>query len=381
MSMISSTSALAALCERLRQHPYVTVDTEFLRETTYYPKLCLIQVASPAEATIIDPLAAGIDLAPFFALMTDTAVTKVFHAARQDLEIIWNMGRIIPRPLVDTQVAAMVCGYGDSVSYEQLANDFAKARIDKSSRFTDWSRRPLTPQQMAYAESDVTHLRDVYRGLAEQIEKQGRQSWLADEMAILDDPATYETKPDEAWLRLKGRIRKSREQAVLMAVAAWREREAQARDVPRSRVLKDDALVDLAVRAPRTVEAMADLRALPKGFERSRAGAELLELVNAAVDRDPKTLPPLERPRGRNGASATVDMLKVLLKIVADQAGVAPKIIATVDELEEIALSDTADVPSLKGWRRELFGERALGLKAGQLALALHNGAVVAREL
>ncbi|MGL5735907.1 MAG: ribonuclease D, partial [Beijerinckiaceae bacterium] len=279
MSMISSTSALAALCERLRQHPYVTVDTEFLRETTYYPKLCLIQVASPAEATIIDPLAAGIDLAPFFALMTDTAVTKVFHAARQDLEIIWNMGRIIPRPLVDTQVAAMVCGYGDSVSYEQLANDFAKARIDKSSRFTDWSRRPLTPQQMAYAESDVTHLRDVHRGLAEQIEKQGRQSWLADEMAILDDPATYETKPDEAWLRLKGRIRKSREQAVLMAVAAWREREAQARDVPRSRVLKDDALVDLAVRAPRTVEAMADLRALPKGFERSRAGAELLELV------------------------------------------------------------------------------------------------------
>lgn len=381
MTMIATTSDLSALCERLAAQPFVTVDTEFLRETTYYPKLCLIQIASPDEAAIIDPLAAGIDLAPFFALMTNTAVVKVFHAARQDLEIIWNMGRVIPKPLVDTQVAAMVCGYGDSVSYEQLANDFAQARIDKSSRFTDWSRRPLTPQQMAYAESDVTHLRAVYRGLSEKIAAQGRQSWLADEMAILEDPATYETKPEDAWLRLKGRIRKQREQAVLMAVAAWREKESQARDVPRSRVLKDDALIDIAVRGPRTAEAMADLRSLPKGFERSRAGLDLTVLVNAALERDPKTLPPLERPRGRNGTSAIVDMLKVLLKIVADQAGVAPKIIATVDELDDIAADDAADVPSMKGWRRELFGEKALALKHGRVALALHNGAVVARDL
>ncbi|MGL4325336.1 MAG: ribonuclease D [Beijerinckiaceae bacterium] len=381
MSMIITTAALAALCERLASQPFITVDTEFLRETTYYPKLCLIQIASPEESAIVDPLAPGLDLAPFFALMTAPDVVKVFHAARQDLEIIWTMGRVLPKPLVDTQVAAMVCGYGDSVSYEQLANDLAHARIDKSSRFTDWSRRPLSPQQMAYAESDVTHLRDVYLGLTEKIAAQGRQSWLADEMSILEDPATYETKPDDAWLRLKGRIRKPREQAVLMAVAAWREKEAQERDVPRSRVLKDDALVDIAVRAPRTAEAMADLRALPKGFERSRTGADLLALVNAAVERDPKTMPPLERPRGRNGTSATVDMLKVLLKIVSDQAGVAPKIIATVDDLDEIAVSDEADVPSLKGWRRELFGERALALKHGRVALALHNGAVVARDL
>lgn len=381
MTMIATTAALTDLCDRLATQPFVTVDTEFLRETTYYPKLCLIQIASPDEAAIVDPLAQDIDLTPFFSLMTNHAVIKVFHAARQDLEIIWNLGRVIPRPLVDTQVAAMVCGYGDSVSYEQLANDFAHAKIDKSSRFTDWSRRPLSPQQMTYAESDVTHLRDVYLGLAAKIESQGRQAWLADEMSILEDPATYETQPDNAWLRLKGRIRKAREQAVLMAVAAWRETEAQARDVPRQRILKDDALMDIAVRAPRTPEAMADLRSLPKGFERSRSGTDILALVNAAIERDPKTLPPLERARGRNGTSATVDMLKVLLKIVADQAGVAPKIVATVDELEDIAADDAADVPSLKGWRRELFGERALALKHGRVALALHNGAVVAREL
>ena len=379
--MIADTAALTELCSRLAGHPFVTVDTEFLRETTYYPKLCLIQIASPDEAAIIDPLAPGLDLSPFFRLMTDPNVIKVFHAARQDLEIIWTMGRIIPKPLVDTQVAAMVCGYGDSVSYEQLANDFAHAKIDKSSRFTDWSRRPLSPQQLAYAESDVTHLRDVYRGLTKKIEAQGRLSWLADEMAILDDPATYETQPDHAWLRLKGRIRKPREQAVLMAVAAWREKEAQARDVPRQRILKDDAVMDIAVRAPRTAEAMADLRSLPKGFERSRTGIELLDIVNAALQRDPKTLPPLERTRGRNGTSATVDMLKLLLKIVSDQAGVAPKIVATVDELEDIAADDAADVPSLRGWRRELFGERALALKHGRLGLALQNGAVVARDL
>ncbi len=381
MSMITETAELAALCQRLAGYPFVTVDTEFLRETTYYPKLCLIQLAGPAEAAIVDPLAPSIDLSPFFALMKDEAVVKAFHAARQDLEIIWNLGRLVPAPMFDTQVAAMVCGYGDSVSYEQLANDFAKARIDKSSRFTDWSRRPLTNQQLAYAESDVTHLRAVYLALKSQVEAQGRSDWLADEMAILAAPSTYDLQPADAWQRLKGRVRKPRELAVLMDVAAWREREAQARDVPRSRVLKDDAVVDIAVRAPKTAEAMADLRSLPKGFERSRAGAELLEAVARGLDRDPKTLPALDRPRMRNGGGGTVDLLKVLLRVVADQARVAPKIIATVDELDDLAADDAADVACMKGWRRELFGEKALALKHGHIALALSKGEVIAKDL
>jgi ribonuclease D len=381
MSTITTTSDLAALCQRLAGHPFVTVDTEFLRETTYYPRLCLIQLAGPAESAIVDPLAPGLDLAPFFALTKDGGVVKVFHAARQDLEIIWNLGGLVPSPIFDTQVAAMVCGYGDSVSYEQLANDFAKARIDKSSRFTDWSRRPLTNQQLAYAESDVTHLRAVYLELKTQVETQGRADWLEDEMAILSAPATYDLKPEDAWQRLKGRVRKPRELAVLMEVAAWREEEAQTRDVPRSRVLKDDAVIDISIRAPKSADAMADLRSLPKGFERSRAGAELLDAVARGLDRDPKTLPPIERPRARNGTGGTVDLLKVLRRIVAEQARVAPKIIATVDEPDDLAADDAADVACMKGWRRELFGEKALALKHGQVALALDKGEVVAKDL
>ncbi|MDX3810442.1 MAG: ribonuclease D, partial [Bosea sp. (in: a-proteobacteria)] len=250
MHLISDTAELAAACERLATHPFVTVDTEFLRETTYYPKLCLIQLASPDEAVLIDPLAQGIDLAPFFGLMTDRAVVKVFHAARQDLEIVWLLGRVLPTPLFDTQVAAMVCGYGDSVGYEQLANDLAKARIDKSSRFTDWSRRPLTDAQLSYAESDVTHLRQIYLALKEDLDASGREGWVAEEMAVLSSPATYEVKPENAWQRLKGRVRKPRELPLLMEIAAWREREAQTRDVPRQRVLKDDALMDIVQRGP-----------------------------------------------------------------------------------------------------------------------------------
>ncbi|MFL5189300.1 MAG: ribonuclease D, partial [Microvirga sp.] len=234
MDLISSTDALAAACDRLSQHPFVTVDTEFLRETTYYPKLCLIQMASsdPGEAYLVDPLAEGISLEPFMALMADKNVVKVFHSARQDLEIVWNLGGIVPEPLFDTQVAAMVCGYGDSVSYEQLSNDLAKAKIDKSSRFTDWSRRPLTDAQLTYALSDVTHLVKVYEALLAQLQNNGRLEWLAEEMAILTSPETYQADPNNAWRRLAGRLRKPREIAVLMEVAARREREAQARDEP-----------------------------------------------------------------------------------------------------------------------------------------------------
>ncbi|HEV7338630.1 MULTISPECIES: ribonuclease D [Bosea] len=376
MNLISTTAELSEACTRLAQHPFVTVDTEFLRETTYYPKLCLIQLASPDEAVLVDPLAPDLSLEPFLALMSDPNVVKVFHAARQDLEIVWMIGRLIPAPLFDTQVAAMVCGYGDSVGYEQLANDLAKARIDKSSRFTDWSRRPLTEAQLAYAESDVTHLRDIYLALAADLAESGRENWVAEEMAVLNSPGTYEVKPENAWLRLKGRIRKPKELAALIELAAWREREAQHRDVPRQRVLKDDALMDIVQRAPRSAEALGELRSVPNGFERSRAGAEVLAAIERAQALDPQTLPRLERERGRPANGAVLDLLKVLLKATADAERVAPKIIASSDDLEAIAFDDEADVPALQGWRREVFGEKALALKNGSLSLRVVRGRV-----
>jgi ribonuclease D len=380
MDLITSTEDLTRACARLAQHPFVTVDTEFMRETTYYPKLCLIQMAGPDEGLLVDPLAPDINLAPFLGLMRDPAVTKVFHSARQDLEIVWNMGGLIPRPLFDSQVAAMVCGYGDSVSYEQLVNDLAKARVDKSSRFTDWSRRPLSEAQLAYALSDVTHLVKVYEALMEQLQANGRLAWLEDEMAVLLSPETYLGDPDNAWRRLAGRLRKAKEIAVLMEVAAWREREAQNRDVPRNRVLKDEAVVDVAVSAPRSVEALGRLRSIPNGFERSRIGAEIIAAVERGLERDPSTVPAPDRTRGRGGNGAVLELLKVLLRAVADTEGVAPKIIATVDDLEAVALDDEADVPMLKGWRRQLFGEKAIALKSGRVSLAVEDGRVVARE-
>jgi ribonuclease D len=381
MDLITSTDALAEACARLAAHPFVTVDTEFMRETTYYPKLCLIQIAAPDEGVLVDPLAPDLDLAPFFALMGDERVTKVFHSARQDLEIIWNLGRLIPRPLFDTQVAAMVCGYGDSVSYEQLVNDLAKAKVDKSSRFTDWSRRPLSDAQLTYALSDVTHLVKVYESLSAELEQTDRSEWLAEEMGVLTSPETYRADPVNAWQRLAGRMRKAREVAVLMEVAAWREREAQGRDVPRGRVLKDDALIDIAVSAPRSVEALGRLRSIPNGFERSRTAADILEAVERGLARDPKSLPMPQRSRHRPTNGAVVELLKVLLKAIAEQERVAPKIIATAEDLEAIAENDDAEVAPLKGWRRKLFGEKALALKSGQLGLSVQKSKVVVQPV
>ncbi|GGK35701.1 ribonuclease D [Salinarimonas ramus] len=380
MELITDTDALAAACARLASHPFVTVDTEFMRETTYYPKLCLVQMASPDEGVLVDPLAPGIDLSPFLSLMANERVVKVFHSARQDLEIVWILGRLIPAPLFDTQVAAMVCGYGDSVSYEQLANDLAKARIDKSSRFTDWSRRPLSDAQLAYALSDVTHLIPVYEALEAQLAETGRRAWLEEEMAVLTSPDTYASDPESAYRRLSGRVRKARELAVLIEVAAWREREAQTRDVPRQRVMKDDAVVEIAVTAPRDATAMGRLRALPNGFERSRHADGVLAAVKRGLDRDPSTIAMPERRGNRGQTGATVDLLKVLLKAVCEDEGVATKIVATVDDLEAIAESDDADVPALHGWRRSLFGERALALKQGALMLGLRDGKVIVEE-
>ena len=377
MQPITTTEELAQICARMARHPFVTVDTEFLRETTYYPLLCVAQMASPDEAVVVDALAPGIDLGPLFALLTDEKVVKVFHAARQDIEIVWNMAKKIPHPIFDSQVAAMVLGYGDSISYDQLVQRITGDTLDKSNRFTDWTRRPLTDAQMSYALSDVTHLRNVYLKLAADLDKRGRSNWVEAEMSVLTSPETYRMEPDKAWERLKSRVRKPKELAVLIEVAAWREHEAQTRDVPRSRVLKDEVLGDLAVQAPATIERLGQLRSLPKGFERSRWGEAIVEVVKRGLERDPKTLPRLDRFRPAPNGAATVELLKVLLRMTAESNGVAAKVIATVDELDRIAADDEADVPPLKGWRRELFGEKALALKHGRLALAVENGRVV----
>ena len=361
-------------------HAFVTVDTEFLRETTFWPRLCVIQMATTDEAVAVDAMAEEISLAPFFALMADTRVIKVFHAARQDLEIVWNLSKLIPEPLFDTQVAAMVCGYGDQVSYGELANAICKASIDKSSRFTDWARRPLSQAQIDYAIADVTHLRDIYLRLSAQLDKTGRRAWLVDEMAVLNNPDTYEQHPERAWERFKNRARKPRDLAMLMELAAWREQEAQGKDVPRGRILKDDVLIEIALAAPKDEAALGALRAFPRGMERARSGVDILAAIARGYARDLKSLPPLGHDRRSNGGGATVELLKVLLRQVSEAHGVAAKMIATSEDLEAIAHKDSADVAALKGWRRELFGTRALDLKHGRLALTLERGKVVALE-
>src|SRR5262245_56075382 len=377
MDLITTTSGLAAVCSRLAKHPVITVDTEFLRETTYYPLLCVVQMASAEEAVVIDALAEGIDLKPFFELMGDEAVLKVFHAARQDIEIVWHRANIIPHPVFDTQVAAMVLGYGDSIAYDQLVEKVTGHRPDKTHRFTDWSRRPLTKEQMHYAVSDVTHLRDVFSALDADLKKRRRSDWVSVEMEILTSPRTYDFHPERAWERLKTRVRKPKDLAVLMEVAAWREQEAQSRDVPRGRVLRDEAVSDIATHAPNTVEKLAHLRSVPKGFEKSKWGADIIAAVQRGLARDLSKLPKLEKPRNNSNGQAIVELLKGLLRMTCESHAVARKVIATVDELEQIASEDDADVPALRGWRRELFGDAALKLKRGEIALAIEKGRVI----
>jgi ribonuclease D len=379
---ITTTSELAAACSRMAAHPFVTVDTEFLRETTYYPLLCVAQMASPDEAVVVDALSPGIDLTPFYALMADEKVMKVFHAARQDIEIVWHAAKLIPHPIFDTQVAAMVLGYGDSISYDQLVQRITGDALDKSHRFTDWTRRPLSDAQLAYAISDVTHLRDVYLALVDDLKQRGRANWVEDEMSVLTSPDTYRMEPENAWQRLKTRVRKPKELAVLIEVAAWREREAQSRDVPRARILKDEVIADIAVQAPTTTEKLKQLRSLPKGFERSRWGEAIVAAVARGLARDMKALPLQSRTQPATNGAAVVELLKVLLRMISERHHVAAKVIATVDDLERIAADDNAKVPALAGWRRELFGEKALALKHGKLALAIEKGkvATVQRE-
>jgi len=383
MDMITTTEALAAMCSRLAQADYVTIDTEFMRETTFWPELCLIQMAGEGEAAIVDPMAKGLDLKPFFDLMSDTSVIKVFHAARQDIEIIVHLGDLVPHPIFDTQVAAMVCGFGESVSYDQLVSRITGAQIDKTSRFTDWSRRPLSDKQLDYALADVTHLRDVYKELKSRLEAGGRTEWLVDEMAVLEARDTYDMHPDDAWKRLKMRLKKPQELCVLQHAAAWREREARARNVPRGRVIKDDALYEVAQQQPIDTEALAQLRTIPRGWERSQQGLQLIDVVQAALATPRELMPRLPRQRqAAEGAQAAVELLRVLLKLTVEQENVAAKVIASGDDLEAIATDgEAAQVPALTGWRRELFGERALKLIRGELALRFIDKRVEAVEL
>jgi ribonuclease D len=374
MTLITTTEDLDAFCRRLRDADYITVDTEFMREKTFWPKLCLVQIAGPEEAVAVDPLAEGIDLAPLFELLHDPGVLKVFHAARQDVEIFHHLTGRVPAPLFDTQVAAMVCGFGESVGYETLISKLAGARVDKSSRFTDWSHRPLTERQLAYALSDVTHLRPAYEKLRRRLAKTGRAHWLDEEMAVLTDPATYTVEPEAAWRRLKVRTDKPRFLAVLRELAAWREREAQRKDLPRSRVLRDEALLEIASHAPTTVDDLARTRGLGRSVAEGRWGSELLGAVQRGLDlpldQCPTTEPRVEPPPG---LTPIVELLRVLLKMKCDDEQVAPKLVASAGDLEAIAADDEAAVPALKGWRRELFGEDALALKHGRLALAIRE--------
>jgi len=382
MRLIETTQELARICTRLGQHDFVAVDTEFIREQTYWPKLCLIQLAGPEDEALVDPLHPGISLKPFFQLMANARVVKVFHAARQDLEIIWNQARLIPQPIFDTQVAAMVCGFGEAVSYVNLVKQVTRQDLDKTSRFTDWARRPLSAKQLEYARGDVIHLRHIYRYLKGELEREERAGWLDEEMATLTEPGTYEADPEAAWRRLKLRVKSRKGLAVLIELAAWRERAAQAQDVPRSRIVRDDTLYDIANHAPTATSQLAELRTLSDGFARSARAKEIIEAVKRGLARDPKTVPPLRAGVPLPAEKlALLDLLRVLLKTCAARHKVAPRLIADGDDLERIAVEEAPDVPAMKGWRYDLFGVHARELKEGKLALRVDCGEVVLLNL
>ncbi len=383
MTPITANAELKAFCAKLGKSGFIAVDTEFMRETTYWPRLCLIQAAGPDDAAVIDPMADGLDLQPFLELMGDPGIQKVFHAARQDVEIFNNLG-VIPRPLFDTQVAAMAAGFGEQIAYDAIVRQMLRVDIDKSSRFTDWARRPLSASQLDYALADVTHLAELYPRLRERLETDGRLGWVEDEMTILVDPATYDTTPENAWKRLKPRRHAAKYLAVFRAVAAWRERTAQTRDQPRGRILRDEAIDEVATQAPTDADALGRLRSVPKGYAGSRFGPELIEAVKAALADPEAHAPVIDRPKPPSppqGAGAVVELLKVLLKARAEEAGVASKLIATVADLEKIAADDKADTQALTGWRLDAFGKDALRIKRGELALVLDGGKVRAVEV
>jgi ribonuclease D len=373
MNLITETDALAQFCAGQASADFIAVDTEFLRDQTYWPKLCLVQIAGPNSVAAIDPLAPGIDLSPLHDLMQHQSVLKVFHAGRQDLEIFFHATAKVPTPIFDTQVAAMVCGFGESASYESLVSKLAKAAVDKSSRFTDWSYRPLTERQLAYALDDVIHLRTVYMKLRDQLSRTARETWLEGDMAILSDPAIYRLDPSEAWRRVKLRNPKPRTLAALKAVAAWRETEAQKRDLPRGRILRDEAMIELATHLPTSTTQLARTRGLPGGFADGKWGAAVIEALERVVAMPQDELPkPEVQPEPPGNLGSTVELLKVLLKYKAEKNGVAARLLATTDELERIA----AGREHLTGWRQELFGADAEALRDGKLMLGLERGRV-----
>jgi len=378
MTLIKDTDSLARFCEEARKHPYVTVDTEFMRERTYYSILCLVQLAVPGEdetsAIAVDPMADGISLEPLYDLLNDTSIMKVFHAARQDVEIFHKLTGKVPSPLFDTQIAAMVCGYGDQVGYETLVRKILNTGVDKSSRFTDWARRPLTDKQLTYAISDVTHLRDIYEHMMEQLERTGRLEWVQEELTLLTDPNIYFTRPEDAWKRLKFRNPNRRSLTILQHIAGWREEEAQRRDVPRNRVLKDDGLMEIAQQKAADEQAMESLRAVPRGFSRSSAGKKLLEIVNQALTLPEDQLATVERTSRREpGRPVVADMLKVLLRLRADEAGIAQRLIASAAEIDILSADPPGETPAMQGWRKTIFGDEALKLLRGELAIKVEG--------
>lgn len=371
-SVITSTDALSALCARLAAEEFVTVDTEFMRERTYYPELCLVQLAGESEVAVVDTMSESLDLAPLGELLANPAVVKVFHAARQDIEIFVQRFDAVPAPLFDTQVAAMVAGYGDQVGYDSLVSGLTGGTIDKAHRFSDWSARPLSAAQMEYAAADVTWLRLVYRKLRARLEEEGRLAWVAEEMAILNNLNTYRVDPETAWERLKVRGNNRRFLALVRALAAWRELEARRINIPRQRLLKDETLMEIAAIAPADAEALARARGISRGFAEGRTGISLLEAVSAVLNRRDSELPEVPRPRDAGKPSAAlVQLLKVLLAARCEQHQVAPKLIASSDDIDRIALEEDPDVPALHGWRRDVFGDAAIALRAGRVALGV----------
>ncbi|WP_425409034.1 ribonuclease D [Hyphococcus sp.] len=381
MHIITTTEELRKFSKELRDQPFAAVDTEFMREKTYWPILCLIQAAAPGTEAIIDPMAEDIDLTPFLDVLLDKSVTKVFHAARQDLEIFYRLLGKVPAPLFDTQIAAMACGFGDQIGYEPLMRTLLKAKIDKGSRFTDWSRRPLTDAQLSYALSDVTYLREAYPILKRFLEEKGRKHWVEEEMKGLNDDDMYFVKPEKAWKRLKLKGVRPKEMGAIVKLAEWRENEAQTKNIPRNRILKDDAIFELARLQPKDTTSLSRARSIPSGFERSRSGAAIINAIEKGQRLKKDCLPQIEKSERDKIPADVLELLKVLLKRQCEVFQVAPKLIAATADLEKIAINDNANVPALKGWRSEIFGDMALRLKSGEIALKLNDGSVEIIEL
>ena len=382
MRIVQTTEDLRSLIAEISGAAYVALDTEFMRDQTYWPKLCLIQIAAAGIDAIIDPLAQGIDLKPFYDLLKQPHIVKVLHAARQDIEIFCQQGGVIPAPLFDTQIAAMVCGFGDAASYETLARKLAKVEIDKSARYSDWSHRPLSKRQLEYALADVTHLCTIYDAMTKTLARTGRAAWVEEEIAAVSDPALYKLDPKDSWKRLRPRTSNKRFLAMLATLAEWRECEAQARDIPRGRVLKDEALTEIAAHPPENAEGLERIRAVPKGFSASKVGKGLLDAIGKGKHaHPPEGIEPHRPHRKHEPSQATIDLLKTLLRLKAEEIGVAPRLIADSEDIEKLAALEDEGVAALHGWRAEVFGHDALALRQGSLAIALEGGQAVVVEL